>query len=153
MIRPAELGDLEALVAGNRAMALETEQLELDVTTLREGVKSILEGHAAGRYFVVEEHGQILAQLMITYEWSDWRNRQIWWIQSVYVTPEARGSGRYRALYQHVREEAERCGAAGLRLYVDTRNTSAQAVYTSLGMDGGHYRVFERMFGPSDEGV
>jgi hypothetical protein len=83
MIRPAELGDLEALVAGNRAMALETEQLELDVTTLREGVKSILEGHAAGRYFVVEEHGQILAQLMITYEWSDWRNRQIWWIQSV----------------------------------------------------------------------
>ena len=89
---------------------------------------------------------RVVGQLLITYEWSDWRNRQVWWIQSVHVAREARRLGVFRALYAHVRGEAQAAGAGGLRLYVDDTNTRAQAVYTSLGMNGGHYRVFEDMF-------
>ncbi len=145
-IRRATLEDTETLIAGNRAMADETEGLALDPELLRSGVRAVLEGRVAGRYYVVEEEGGVTAQLMITHEWSDWRSRDVWWIQSVYVWPEARGRGIYRALYEHVLDEAQRAGAAGLRLYVDTRNEHAQRVYTALGMDGAHYRVFERMF-------
>jgi ribosomal protein S18 acetylase RimI-like enzyme len=83
---------------------------------------------------------------MITYEWSDWRNRMVWWIQSVHVEPAARGRGVFRALYAHVRHEAEAAGAGGLRLYVDLTNTRAQLVYGAIGMNGDHYRVFEDMF-------
>jgi len=83
---------------------------------------------------------------MITFEWSDWRNRMVWWIQSVYVVPDARGRGVFRALYDALRREAQAAGAGGLRLYVDTTNTRAQAVYRALGMNGDHYRVFEEMF-------
>lgn len=146
MIREARRDDAEALVAGNLAMAEETEGLRLDPEVLRAGVRAVLEGRAAGRYYVAEEAGRVVAQLMITHEWSDWRNRDVWWIQSVYVWPEARARGRYRALYEHVLEQARAAGAGGVRLYVDTRNQRAQSVYTALGMDGGHYRVFERMF-------
>ena len=88
----------------------------------------------------------MVGQLLITYEWSDWRNRQVWWIQSVHVAPEARRLGVFRALYAHLRREAQAAGAGGLRLYVDETNGRAQAVYASLGMTGGHYRVFEDMF-------
>jgi ribosomal protein S18 acetylase RimI-like enzyme len=79
-------------------------------------------------------------------EWSDWRDAEVWWIQSVYVWPAARGRGVYRALAAAAAEEAQAAGAAGLRLYVDVRNTAAQQVYTRLGMIGDHYRVFEQMF-------
>ena len=153
MIRRARIEDAAALVAGNLAMARETEQLQLDPAVLRAGVAAILEERAPGRYYVFEEEGRVLAQLMITYEWSDWRNRVVWWIQSVYVDPAHRQRGLYRQLYAVVREEARAAGAAGLRLYVDATNTRAQAVYTALGMDGGHYRVFEAMFAePPREG-
>lgn len=145
-IRRATPTDLDTLIAGNRAMAQETEGLTLDPEVLGAGVRAILEGRALGRYYVHEAAGRVVGQLMITHEWSDWRDRDVWWIQSVYVWPEARRRGIYRALYEHVLREAQAAGAAGVRLYVDTRNERAQAVYTSLGMDGGHYRVFERMF-------
>ena len=146
IVRAARAADLEALVAGNLAMAEETERVRLDVQTLRQGIGALLESRAPGRYWVAELDGRVVGQLLITFEWSDWRNRMVWWIQSVYVVPEARRHGVFRTLYDTARREAQAAGAGGLRLYVDTTNTRAQAVYTALGMDGGHYRVFEEMF-------
>ncbi len=146
MIRPAELRDLDFLVRGNREMARETEGLALDEAILREGVRAVLLGEQPGAYFILEDGGAPIAQLLITFEWSDWRNRMVWWIQSVFVEPGHRGQGRFRELYEAVRAEAKSAGAGGLRLYVDERNARAQAVYRALGMDGGHYRVFEEMF-------
>jgi GNAT superfamily N-acetyltransferase len=145
-IRPALPSDIDTLVAGNASMALETEQLRLDLPTLRHGVEAVLTGDAPGRYWVAEHEGRVVGQLLVTYEWSDWRNRPVWWIQSVHVADDARRLGVFRALYAHTRREALAAGAGGLRLYVDETNTRAQAVYTALGMHGGHYRVFEDMF-------
>jgi ribosomal protein S18 acetylase RimI-like enzyme len=147
-IRRADRGDLEALVAGNLALARDTEDLHLDAGTLGRGILALLDGRAPGRYFVAERDGAVVGQLLITYEWSDWRDRMVWWIQSVHVVPEARRHGVFRALYAFVRREAEAEGAGGLRLYVATTNTRAQAVYAALGMNGDHYRVFEDMFPP-----
>lgn len=145
-VRRASTRDLDVLVAGNRSLAEETEQLTLDLAVLREGVLALLEDRAPGCYWVAERDGHVVGQLLITYEWSDWRNRMVWWIQSVYVDPDARRDGVFRTLYQHARAEAIRAGAGGLRLYVDVTNTRAQAVYAALGMNGNHYRVFEEMF-------
>jgi ribosomal protein S18 acetylase RimI-like enzyme len=145
-IRPAVSADLDVLVAGNAAMAAETERLQLDQETLRLGVAAVLDARVPGRYWVAEAEGRVVGQLLITHEWSDWRNRQVWWIQSVHVAPAARRLGVFRALYAYLRREAQAAGAGGLRLYVDETNGRAQAVYASLGMSGGHYRVFEDMF-------
>lgn len=145
-VRPATPADLDVLVAGNADMAAETEQLQLDLPTLRRGVGAVLDGRAPGRYWVAEHDGRVVGQLLITYEWSDWRDRPVWWIQSVHVARDARRLGVFRTLYAFIRDEARRHGAGGLRLYVDETNTRAQAVYASLGMHGGHYRVFEDMF-------
>jgi ribosomal protein S18 acetylase RimI-like enzyme len=145
-VRPATPADLAVIVAFNAAMAEETEGLRLDLATLREGVAALLEQRAPGRYWVAEHHDRIVGQLLITFEWSDWRNRMVWWIQSVHVEAEARRQGVFRALYDTARREAQAAGAGGLRLYVDTTNIAAQAVYTALGMNGDHYRVFEDMF-------
>jgi GNAT superfamily N-acetyltransferase len=145
-VRPATLADLDTLVDGNAAMALETEQLQLDRDTLRRGVEAVLTGAAPGRFSVAEHEGRIVGQLLITYEWSDWRNRPVWWIQSVHVAADARRLGVFRALFAYTREAAQAAGAGGLRLYVDTTNVRAQAVYSALGMNGGHYQVFEDMF-------
>ena len=145
-VRPATAGDLDAIVDGNLNLARESENVALDVTTLRDGVRALLEGRAPGQYWVAEQDGRGVGQLLITYEWSDWRNRMVWWIQSVYVLPDRRRSGVLKALYEHVRREANEAGCAGLRLYVDNGNSRAQTAYTALGMNGGHYRVFEDMF-------
>lgn len=145
-VRPAAPSDLDALVEGNRAMARETEDLELDPEVVRAGVQAAFADPARGRYFVAEDDGRVAGQLMVTFEWSDWRNADVWWIQSVYVWPTHRKSGVYRALYEHVHELAFESGAAGLRLYVDRRNVPAQQVYQRLGMNGDHYLLFERMF-------
>ena len=145
-IRSARLEDLDAIVSGNIALAEESEQLRLDEETLRAGIRALLEARAPGRYWIAEADGAVVGQLLITFEWSDWRNRMVWWIQSVYVAPTARGRGIFRALYDHARREAQAQGAGGLRLYVDVTNRRAQAVYAALGMKGDHYRVFEDMF-------
>lgn len=145
-VRPGTLGDLDFLVHGNRAMAMETEGLDLPEEVVRAGVRAVLEGTQAGAYRVLEVDGRPAAQLMLTYEWSDWRNRIVWWIQSVWVEPDHRRKGCYRRLYEAVRDEAAEAGAAGLRLYVDISNERAQTVYATLGMDGAHYRLFEEMF-------
>jgi len=93
-----------------------------------------------------DAYSSVVGQLLITSEWSDWRNRVVWWIQSVYVVPGARGTGVFRAMYEYIRRAAQTAGAAGLRLYVDTTNTRAQTVYAAVGMTGEHYKVFEEMF-------
>ncbi|MEO1334853.1 MAG: GNAT family N-acetyltransferase, partial [Myxococcota bacterium] len=103
-------------------------------------------GEATGHYYVGVVDGRVVAQTMITFEFSDWRNADVWWIQSVYVAPDHRKKGWYRRLYEHVQTEAKAAGAAGIRLYVDNRNAAAQAVYAKLGMDGEHYTMFEAMF-------
>ena len=145
-VRRATRADLDVIVAGNLQLALETENVRLDAATLRAGVLALLEDRAPGRYWVAAHDERVVGQLLITYEWSDWRNRMIWWIQSVHVAEDARQRGVFRALYAHTRQEAQAAGAGGLRLYVDTTNTRAQAVYRAMGMNGEHYRVFEDMF-------
>jgi ribosomal protein S18 acetylase RimI-like enzyme len=146
MIRAAQLKDLDAIVSGNIALAEESEGLQLDRETLGAGVRALLDERAPGRYWIAELDSAVVGQLLITFEWSDWRNRMVWWIQSVYVTPSARRRGVFRALYDHAKREAQAQGAGGLRLYVDVTNSRAQAVYATLGMKGDHYRVFEDMF-------
>ncbi len=147
-IRPGTLADLDAIASHNLAMAAETEGLALSPDTVRRGVEAVLAARVDGFYRVAQdtEGGPVVAQLMITREWSDWRNAFVWWIQSVYVLPEARGRGWFRALYEHVQGEAVAAGAAGFRLYVDLRNERARSVYEQLGMRGDHYQVFEAMF-------
>lgn len=145
-IRRAVVADAPRLTANNIAMALETEALRLDADTVARGVRRVFEHDVGAHYVVAEQGGAVVGQLMITREWSDWRNADVWWIQSVYVEPKARAQGVYAALYAHVRHAARAAGAGGVRLYVDTTNTQAQAVYTKLGMTGEHYRVFEAMF-------
>lgn len=127
-------------------MASETEGIQLDHAVLSEGVRSVFAQPSKGFYLVAENENQILGSLMVTFEWSDWRNRQIYWIQSVYVLPNFRNQGIYRSLYNYVVSLAEQSDeVGGIRLYVDRSNLSAQQVYSRLGMNGEHYQVFEWM--------
>ena len=145
-IRPATPADAAAITVANAAMALETENLQLDLGVLSAGVAALLADPSKGRYYLAEEEaGAVVGQLMITFEWSDWRNAQVWWVQSVYVAPAHRRRGIYSELYRHVREAARAAGACGVRLYADNGNAPAHAVYTRLGMIS-HYRVFEDIF-------
>lgn len=133
------------LVAFNRAMARETEALDLDPETLRAGIRSLLNDPDRGAYWVLEIEGAVVAALMLTREWSDWRNGFFWWIQSVYVRAEHRRRGCYRQLHEHVRELATRePDVCGLRLYVERENRGAQRTYALLGMEETHYRLYEQ---------
>ena len=144
--REATPDDAAAIVEFQLAMAIETEELELDRVILSRGVAAVFADATLGRYFVAEEEEDVIASLMITYEWSDWRAGTVWWIQSVYVVPAFRRRGVYGGLYAHVKAFVEDDAAIrGIRLYVDERNKSAQEVYARLGMNGEHYRVFEWM--------
>jgi GNAT superfamily N-acetyltransferase len=138
--------DAEAIIDFQLAMAQETEDVSLDRVIVARGVHAVFAHPSHGSYFVAEADGEVIASLLITFEWSDWRNGVVWWIQSVYVRPAHRGQGVYARLYEHVRSIAladER--VRGIRLYVDKRNTVAQNVYNRLGMNGEHYLVFEWM--------
>jgi len=144
--RKAVPADAPSIVEFQMAMARETEELELDREVCSKGVSAVFEDNSRGEYFVCERAGRIIGSTLITYEWSDWRNGVVWWIQSVYIAPEARGQGVYKGLYRFVQELAgSDAGVRGIRLYVDKRNTSAQQVYARLGMNGDHYQVFEWM--------
>lgn len=145
-IRSATLDDLERIVLFNQAMARETEGRDLERRTLSKGVERLLEQPARGEYFVAEQDGEIVGQLMVTTEWSDWRNGEIWWLQSVYVSKRLRRAGVYRRLHEHVRSLARDRKVIGLRLYVDRDNRTAQATYRSLGMDESSYRLFEEFW-------
>lgn len=124
-------------------MARETEGLAPDPEVLRQGVHAVLGDSSKGGYFVAEREGGVAGALLITYEWSDWRNAAFWWIQSVYVHPDHRRAGVFTALYRHVERLAAVAGACGLRLYVHEHNSLARAVYAKLGMVRSEYRVME----------
>jgi ribosomal protein S18 acetylase RimI-like enzyme len=144
IIRTATDADADTIAGNNVAMALETERRRLDPATVRAGVRRVLADPARGVYYVAQREGKVVGQLLITREWSDWRDGWFWWIQSVYVVPEARREGVYRRLYQHVVSEAHRQpDVRGLRLYADTENTRAQRVYESLGMQRARYHIYE----------
>ena len=143
--REAVPADASAIIEFQLAMARETEELELDREVLTAGVNAVFADPALGRYYIAEDDGRVIGSLMITYEWSDWRNGMVWWIQSVYVIPEFRRRGVYAGLYSHVKGIVEQSTVRGIRLYVDKRNVPAQEVYTRLGMNGEHYLVFEWM--------
>jgi len=144
-IREAVPDDAPAIVDFQVRMARETEDLALDPDVCAKGVAAVFESPTLGRYFVADSDGAVVGSLMVTYEWSDWRNGTVWWIQSVFVVPELRGKGVYRALYEHVQRLVNESDVRGVRLYVDLRNERAQEVYARLGMNGDHYRLFEWM--------
>lgn len=145
LIRPACLDDLPNLCAWNAAMAWETERKQLDTDTLERGISSVFAKPQRGFYLVAERDGLAVGSLLVTYEWSDWRCGDFWWIQSVYVSPEARRGGVFRALYAEVEQRAAAAGAVGLRLYVETGNHRAQETYAGLGMQRCHYFMYEAM--------
>ncbi len=142
-IRKASPDEAPAIIAFQQAMALETEGLELKRELITNGVMAVFRDENKGIYFVAEEKGTVVASLMITFEWSDWRNANIWWFQSVYVIPEYRRMGVFRLMYDHVKKEGIAQGIAGLRLYVESENTRAQRTYEAMGMDGTHYKTYE----------
>jgi len=141
-IRRATRSDLEVLVAGNIAIAHETEATILDPELVRPGVENVLRDETRGVYFVAEEN-EVVGQLLITREWSDWRCGFYWWIQSVYVAPRARRSGVYRGLHQHVVDEARRAKVLAIKLYVDRENRVGRATYEALGMEQSQYDLYE----------
>jgi len=144
-IRRGTVADAEVVVEFNACMARETEGIELDRATLTDGVRQVLSDESRGLYFVAEVEERVVGQLMLTYEWSDWRNGWIWWIQSVYVHPDFRRAGVFTALNQHVAQVARAAGVKGIRLYVDAHNLAAQETYRRLGMTVSNYLLFERV--------
>tara|TARA_B100001013_G_scaffold319302_1_gene228110 strand:+ start:149 stop:631 length:483 start_codon:yes stop_codon:yes gene_type:complete len=147
-IRPATAADLDIIVDFSARLADESEGVELDRETLSAGVRSALEDSSKARYFLAEVAGaggapEVAGQLMITYEWSDWRNGMFIWIQSVYVRAEHRRKGVFKALYNQVTALAASPGYCGVRLYVHDGNTSARETYLRLGMVEPHYTVLE----------
>ena len=145
-LRLAGSADADVLVEFNCAMALETEGKQLLPEVIGAGVRGLLEERGSGFYVVAEEEGKVLGALLVTKEWSDWRNGDFWWIQSVYVRPEWRRKGIYKALYRHVQQLAEQDPAVcGFRLYVERENSRAQQIYRALGMNETRYLVFEEL--------
>ncbi len=147
IIRVARAGDASLIARFNREMALETEGRKLVPQRVQRGVKALLADATKGTYFVAELDGQVIGQTLITYEWSDWRNGNFWWIQSVYVTPAHRGKGVFKALHQHIHQLARRRKeVCGLRLYVEAHNSMAKEVYARLGLQATAYELWETDF-------
>jgi len=144
-IRIANEHDLTTLVSFMIAMAKETEDLSLQADVLKPGIKAALDDERKGVYYMAEIDGKIAGSLMTTFEWSDWRNAWVLWVQVVYTYPDFRGKGVYKALYQNLVNKVEAGEYAGIRLYVDKTNVNAQKVYENLGMNGEHYYFYEWM--------
>ena len=146
-IRAATGDDVDLLVRFQQAMAAETEDKGLDPEKLRAGIGYLIEHPTEGFYLIAERDGDAAGSLMVTFEWSDWRNGRFWWIQSVYVSASHRRQGVYAALHDAIRQRArEDEQGCGIRLYVERENTVAQSTYQALGMDETHYRLFEEEF-------
>ena len=147
IIRAARAVDVETIVAFNLALAAETESRALDPSILTRGVSAALADPARLRYWVAELDGRLVGQAAVTREWSDWRDGWVWWLQSVYVGPESRRLGVFRALYTQIQTLARADPqVVGLRLYVEAENLRAQQTYRGLGMRPGGYLVFEEMW-------
>jgi GNAT superfamily N-acetyltransferase len=144
-VRPSTPADAAVIVEFNRLLAEESEGKTLDRSLLAAGVTAGLADPRKALYFVAEDGGRVLGQVMVTFEWSDWRNGWFWWVQSVYVRPEARRRGVFRALFEHVADAARRDPhVIGLRLYVEEENRLAQETYARLGFSRTTYHVMER---------
>ncbi|MCX6322409.1 MAG: GNAT family N-acetyltransferase [Bacteroidia bacterium] len=142
-IRKAKPEDASAIIDFQQKMAWETEQLTLIPELIAKGVKAVFAKTTRGQYWVAEEEGNVVASLLITFEWSDWRNTNVWWFQSVYVLPAFRRTGIFRSMYSHIKNEADKQNVAGLRLYVESNNSRAQKTYEALGMKSEHYTMYE----------
>lgn len=145
LIRKATPSDAPSIIDFQLRMAWETEEMKLVPEILTKGVDAVFHDQSRGQYYVAEADGKVIASLLITNEWSDWRNCNVWWFQSVYVVPEFRRKGVFRKMYGHIRELAVQQGIAGLRLYVETKNSKAQTTYEALGMSSEHYAFYEWM--------
>lgn len=152
-VRPANLKDLKILTEFSAAMALETEQRTLDRSRLRMGTRAVINRPERGRYYVADLRGEnraetvTVGQLLITYEWSDWRNAQFWWIQSVYVRPAWRRKGVYRRMHRTILDLAQsRADVCGVRLYVEGTNNIAKRVYDRVGLEPSTYQIYESDF-------
>jgi ribosomal protein S18 acetylase RimI-like enzyme len=151
-IRRGTLDDVEAIAQFNINMALETESLHLKKQVITRGVRAVMENSQRGFYLVVETtNGEIVSCLMVTNEWSDWRNGNFWWIQSVYVIAPWRRKGLYRLMYEEVKKRSlSEPNVCGFRLYVENENHTAQSTYSSLGMQRMHYLMFEELVAGAD---
>ncbi|MHC8605211.1 GNAT family N-acetyltransferase [Arenicellales bacterium IMCC58067] len=146
IIRSAGPDDISDIAQFNIAMAQETEERQLDPETIQSGVSGVIQNHAHGFYLIAERDQVAVGSLLITFEWSDWRNGTLWWIQSVYVKPEHRRTGVFKALYDAVIARAQAAKSVrGIRLYVEQENLDAQSVYQKLSMQKTPYQMFERM--------
>ena len=144
LVRKAKNQDINSILEFQLAMAKETENTDLNPETVKNGVTAVLNDSNKGCYYVAEKEGKILGSLLTTFEWSDWRNGTILWIQSVYVVPEYRRKGVYSSLYSHVRQLVlQDNGLKGIRLYAEKSNLTAQKAYKKLGMNADHYITFE----------
>jgi RimJ/RimL family protein N-acetyltransferase len=146
LIRKSEPADIAVIAEFQQQLALETENYHLDISIVKNGIKAMFDDRSLGMYFIAERNGEIVGCHSITYEWSDWRNGMVWWIQSVYVVKSQRKHGIFKAMFDNLKEFVQKDpGIVGLRLYVDKTNLRAQEVYQKMGMNGEHYSVFEMM--------
>ena len=147
LIREAVVSDAEAIVDFQLKMATETEDLKLDRSVVTDGVAAVFNDNLKGAYYVAESDGLVVGSLLTTYEWSDWRNGRVLWIQSVFVDEKYRRRGIYRRLYEHIQTlvKQKETDFRGIRLYVDKTNSHAQQVYAKLGMVNHHYEMYEWM--------
>ena len=145
-IRPAKRTDIPVITVFQIKLAFETENVRLDKEVVQLGLETMFDDPSKGKYFIAEHDGVVCGCHSITYEWSDWRNGQVWWIQSVYVTEAFRKLGVFKAMFENLKQLMKDDDTVrGIRLYVDKTNTRAQQVYEALGMNGSHYSVFELM--------
>jgi len=144
-VRPGSVADVDVIADFNQRLAFESEGKTLDPEILRRGVAAMLADPSKGLYFVAEDDGVLVGQASVTYEWSDWRNGWVWWLQSVYEGSDARRRGVFRALYDHICRAGRDAGAIGLRLYVERNNATAQATYQALGMEPMPFLLLGRM--------
>lgn len=145
-IREATENDIPSIIDFQLKMALETENITLEISTLTLGIHKLFKDPTKGRYYVAVDGAEVMGCLMTTYEWSDWRCGTVLWIQSVYVSANYRGKGVYKKMYDHIQKlVATDPDLRGIRLYVDKTNTGAKEVYLKLGMNGEHYQMYEWM--------
>ena len=138
-----EASDIDSIVQFQTDMAMESGGYTLDKEKVTKGVSAAMLDESKGIYWVAKYEGRTIGSLMLTREWSDWNNEWYWWIQSVYVIPEFRRQGVYKAMYQKVKDAAKENNVSQIRLYVDKTNHSAQKVYQNLGMHESHYLMYE----------
>lgn len=147
-IQKASPDHIETLIDFQQKLAFESERVILNATILRKGMQALFDDPTKGAYYIVLEDAKAIGCHMITFEWSDWRNGMVWWLQSVYVAESHRKKGIFRMMFDNIADTVKKDpGLIGIRLYVDKSNSRAMKVYEAMGMDGSHYTVYEWMKG------